>query len=313
MRLLPFVLAALAVASSAGAGPRPCGDDVDGKGRRVPCACGDVLVSSRTLGPQDPVTQQVCPGVGLLVDIPPGRPGATLALGGMTVAGSGHGAGIQVLAGGDDGLTVAGPGTITGFDTGVVATRGVHVIRDVLATDNRADGFEVGGAGYEVRNCEAIRNGRDGFVVRGRTPRLQGNRALQNHRNGFQVAGVDAAVGGEAANEGAGNGGDGLRLRGRGHVVDDAVATANGEAGIRARVSGGSIEHAVTDDNAADGLHVAGRELSITANAATENGGDGIVVRGRRLADGGGNRAQRNRGRRSAVRRPECRVGAACR
>jgi hypothetical protein len=314
MRLLPLVLAALAVATSAGAGPRRCGDDVDGKGRSVPCACGDVLVSSRTLGAQDPVAHQVCPAIGLQVAIPAGRPGATLALGGTTITGNGQAPGIEVLSGGDDGLTIVGPGTVTGFDTGVLARRGVRAIRDVLATDNHANGFEVGGSGYEVRNCAAVRNGRDGFVLRGRTPRLEGNRALQNHRHGFQVAGRDASIGVDAVNESSANGGDGLHLRGRGHVVEAVVATANGGGGIRARVSRGTITGTTADHNGGDGVAAVARDLTVASNAANDNGGEGIRVRGRRLADGGGNRAQHNHARRAAVvAHPECRVGTACR
>src|SRR5690242_14867186 len=67
MRLLAagFLCFALAVPALAG---RRCGDDVDG--RRVPCDCGDVLVSSRTLSDDDPITARVCPATGLVVDVP---------------------------------------------------------------------------------------------------------------------------------------------------------------------------------------------------------------------------------------------------
>src|SRR5439155_27270199 len=85
LALLPgLVCCALRVGPAAGAGPRRCGDDVDG--RPVPCDCGDVLIGSRTLGADDPITSRVCPGSGLLVAVPTGAPAATLVLGGHVLA-----------------------------------------------------------------------------------------------------------------------------------------------------------------------------------------------------------------------------------
>src|SRR5207237_5428908 len=78
MRALAAGLLSLALAAPALAGGR-CGDDV--AGRPVPCDCGDVLVSSRTLGDDDPITTRTCPATGLVIDVPAGHR-ATLALGG---------------------------------------------------------------------------------------------------------------------------------------------------------------------------------------------------------------------------------------
>ncbi len=315
MRLLPFGLAVVLLGSPAAASSRHCGDDVDGRGRSVPCACGDVLVGSRTLGPEDPITQQVCAGDGLLVQVPPGRPPVTLRLGGQTIGGSAHGVGIQVLDGGAEGLTIAGPGTVIGFGTGIRARRGLGAIREVTATGNTGDGFSLAGDGYEVRSCEATHNGRDGFSIGGRGARLDGNRALENGRHGFHIAGREADVGAELANEGIDNARDGMRVKGRGHVLAQPVALANGGAGIRARVAHGRIERARTDANAADGLRAAGTALAVTDSEATANGGSGIAVRGARVVDAGGNRAQGNRQRshERVVPGAECAVGASCR
>src|SRR5690349_10458592 len=66
MRLLVFAaLVYLAIVPAALAGPRACGDDVDGHGTAVPCRCGDVLVSGRTLADEDAVTQAPCDGTAL--------------------------------------------------------------------------------------------------------------------------------------------------------------------------------------------------------------------------------------------------------
>src|ERR1051325_2045480 len=98
MRPLAVAVLCCALAWATSAGAARCGDDVDG--RSVPCDCGDVLVGSHTLGDADPITTRVCPGSGLLVNVPAGR-AAILALGGHVLAGSRRGFGIQVVAGGD--------------------------------------------------------------------------------------------------------------------------------------------------------------------------------------------------------------------
>ena len=61
------VIAASLLGVAVAHGVERCGDDVDGHGTAVPCACGDLLVSSRTLSPADPITAAPCPGNGLLV------------------------------------------------------------------------------------------------------------------------------------------------------------------------------------------------------------------------------------------------------
>lgn len=178
----------LVVAATSGAGAKQCGDD-------VPCDCGDVLVASRRLSGADSITTHPCPGVGLVVDVPAGRPAATLDLAGAIVSGTGRGAGIQVLGGGDGGLTIAGPGEVRGFGTGVLAPgHGLARVVDVLARDNQRDGFDLGGAGYAVTNCEASGNGRDGFRLRGTGIRLEGSRATDNDRQGFRIVGRQVAT-----------------------------------------------------------------------------------------------------------------------
>jgi Right handed beta helix region len=299
-RLSLAILCALALGATVYADPRRCGDDVDGRGRSVPCDCGDVLVGSRTLGDDDPITSRVCPATGLLVDVPPGR-SATLSLAGHALVGSGRGYGIHVAAGGAGGLTIAGPGTVRGFDVGITAPAGqVALLSGVTAADNAADGVRLNGAGYTVTGCEAVGNGRDGFALGGVGYRTSGNRALGNKRYGFQLTGRDAVIGADAGNEAVDNGRDGLRLRGRGHDVAGAVATANGGAGIRARMSQARIADARTDANRGRGLRAAGAELTVSGSTAHDERG-GIDVRGARVRDGGGNRAA------------QCRVGAPCR
>ena len=298
--LLPgLVCCALLVAPAAAAGPRRCGDDVGG--RAVPCDCGDVLIGSRTLGADDPIISRVCPGSGLLVAVPTGAPAARLALGGHVLAGSGSGVGIQVVGGGAGGLTIAGPGGVRGFATGIQAVNGTLArLADVVAADNASDGFVLAGEGFAVLGSEASHNGRDGFVLRGHRYRVERNRALANGRDGFVARGREAAIGGEAGNEATGNGREGFRVRGQGHDVARAVATANSGDGVRARLSDGRIAGSLTASNRGRGVRAAGHDLALGDNQARDNGG-GLDVHGARVRDDGGNRAE------------GCRVGGACR
>jgi hypothetical protein len=293
------ILCTLALATIVHAGPRRCGDDVDGRGRSVPCDCGDVLVGSRTLGDDDPITTRVCPGTGLMVVVPSHRT-ARLVLGQRGLVGSGGGFGIQIVGSDPAAVTIVGPGSVRGFDVGVFAPAGqLESITDVTAADNRSDGFRLNGNGYAVTRCEALANGRDGFVLGGVGYKSERNRAIGNRRYGFRAAGRDAAIGGTGGNEASQNGRDGLRVRGRGHDVRGVVATGNGRRGVAARIADGSISDARTRENRDRGLVAAGARLTVSGTETQEE--RGIHVRGNAVRDGGGNRAA------------SCRIGGPCR
>lgn len=267
---LLLVLLAVLPATVLG-GPRRCGDDVDGAA--VPCACGDVLVSGRTLGPADPITRAPCAGDGLLVRIPEDRPGETLGLGAHTIAGTGRGVGIRVQEA--SGLVIAGPGTIRAFDRGVVAPRGVARLTDLLVTDNRTDGIQTRGPAAITR-CESLRNGRDGFALVGTGWTADGNRSRHNGGRGFLASGRGGALGGVSGNEVTENGGDGILLRGRRHRLDDTTARGNGGAGVRLRATESRATGNVFEANGGPGLHVAAHDTTVDARDA------GAIVRGAR-------------------------------
>ncbi len=283
--LVLSVLCALLLAPPAHAGPHRCGDDVGG--RAIPCDCGDLLIGSRTLGDDDPITSHACPGTGLLVAVPAGHPAATLALAGHVIAGSGRGVGVQVVGGGDGGLTIAGPGAVRGFGTGIQGVNGTLArVTGITAAENTSDGVVVAGEGFTVAGSEASRNGRDGFVLRGRRYLVERNRALANGRHGFQLAGREAAIGGEAGNEAAGNGHEGFRLRGQGHDVARAVATANGGDGVRARLRDGRVTGGLAESNRGRGLRASGHDLTLGGNQTRDNG-SASAVHGARVHDDG--------------------------
>jgi hypothetical protein len=271
---------------------RPCGDDVDGHGKRVACSCGDLLVSSHTLTPADHVTHGSCPGSGLLVaaDGP-----VTLDLNGRTLSGTGQGAGVLVLRGR---LDLVGPGTIDGFGNGVLA-RGTAALGTVMAirsVHNRLDGFFAEADGYTIQGSVAEENGRDGFALGGSAFAADGNRSVRNHRYGFNVWGMGAHLGGGLGNETAFNGMIGLYLRGMMHEMVGATSTGNGGDGVMA-----SVMHALFTDvhaagNAGDGLHVMGMAIAIGASTADDNRGSGVWVMGMGVDDRGGNRGAGNAG-----------------
>ncbi len=212
---LLFACVLLLNALPAPASAARCGDDVDGRGTRVGCACGDVVVSSVRLDAADPIVQAPCPAAGLVVDVPSSVALPTLDLGGLTLAGSGRGIGIDVLSGGRAGLALVGPGTVRGFDHGVAAREGTLAqASSVRADGNARDGFRLAGRGYHLVACSAEHNGRDGFVLQGQDYRLDDCTAVANGRDGFAVRGRPAAPV-DAANAATDNGRRGARTRSR--------------------------------------------------------------------------------------------------
>lgn len=110
-----------------------CGDDLDG--RRVPCACGDVVVVDTRLESTDPVVTESCVADGLAVRARPDAASILLDLNGLALRGQGRGVGIRVVYGGTEGARITGvrsdesgvvsarTATISGFREAVRATR----------------------------------------------------------------------------------------------------------------------------------------------------------------------------------------------
>jgi hypothetical protein len=279
------------LAAPAGA-MRPCGDDVDGHATRVPCSCGDLLVSSHTLTAADHVTHGSCPGMGLVVaaDGP-----VTLDLNGRTLSGNGQGTGVLVVRGR---LDLLGPGTIEGFENGVLA-RGSAALGSIMAirsAHNRLDGFFAEADSYTIQGSVAEENGRDGFALGGSAYAVDGNRSVGNHRYGFSVWGMGAHVGGGFGNDASFNGMAGFYLRGMMHEVIEATSTGNGGDGVSASVMNTLLTSVHATGNARDGLQAMGMGIAIGASTADENRGYGIWVMGMNVDDRGGNRGAGNGG-----------------
>ena len=320
---LTLSLAVWLCAARPAAAMRACGDDADGHGKAVPCACGDLLVSSHTLGAADRITREPCPGMGLLVAAP--GP-VTLAFGGRTIRGLGQGFGVLVARGT---LSLQGPGAIEGFGTGVLA-RGPRALASAMGmrfSGNHMDGLFAESDGYTIQGSVAENNGHDGFALGGRGNAVDGNRAAGNRRHGFNIWGMGAHVGGGLGNEAVGNGNTGFWLHGTMHQVVGATAAGNGRDGVFGKVMHTLLSDVRADQNGRVGLWAVGSAITIAVNEAARNRGFGVWVMGRDIDDRGGNQGVDNAGIMGPVDAPpamlrdldpgllQCRIGmtGACR
>jgi Right handed beta helix region len=281
-----------ATASPALAG-RSCGDRVEGRRRAVPCACGDVLVSSRTLTRKDPIVRRPCPRGGLVVRAD-GQ--VTLALGGQTIQGSGQGVGVLVGAGT---LSVVGPGSIEGFETGILA-HGQSALASVLGirlAHNKTDGLFAAGAGYTIQANVAEANGRDGFFTGGTGFAADGNVSSGNGRYGFNICGMGAHIGGGVGNTATDNRKGGFFVAGMMHQLVGLTANHNGAHGVFASVMHVLFSGIHADENLGSGLKVmGGGDITVGQSTATGNRGMGIMVMGMAPEDAGGNTGAGNFG-----------------
>lgn len=311
-RMVPLALGILWVLGGTPAAAKPCGDDVAGK--RVACACGDVVVSSLTLG-DDPVVSTTCDGDGLVVRVPEAAEGVTIDLKGRTLRGGERGAGLWIIDGGPGGAKVvssSGRGRIEGFRDGIVArgARAVALVENVDVRRPGRDGLRLHGGGYRVLSVTVEGAGRDGLALDGRDFVCRSSRAAGNGRFGFNVNGRNSVLGlpgaGNTAEE---NGRDGFHLMGSGHRLNVCEALRNRKEGVSMRGGGQEIVGCIARGNGTDGIAVEGGDIALFLNRAEGNARNGIKVSGVRLLDGGGNRGADNRG--EGQQRPaiQCDIG----
>lgn len=295
----------------------PCGDNVDG--RDVPCACGDVLVSSVVLD-DDPVVNGVaCSGDGLIVRNPDSPRTLVVDLHGHRLQGTGAGVGLRVLAGGPGGAEVVssgGPATIAGFEDGLVArgTDALALLEDVVISRSARDGLRVSGTEFQVRRVAVYEAVRDGFSLAGRGFAIADTRAIDCGRYGYFVMGHSGQVG----RPGAGNlaersGVAGFNVTGSGHAVADCAATFGRKDGVHLQAAQMDVRGCRAADNAGNGIEGMGNDWRLSGNEALRNGGDGLDVRGIGIVDEGGN-SGRDNGETVASGAPvQCAIsGAAC-
>lgn len=203
-----LLLAIVSTSFAAGTAHAVCGDDVDGT--RVPCCCGDIVVSDTTLRDDDPIVSERCSADGLFVRAR-GKRSLRLDLAGHSLIGVGAGSGIRVLDGGEEGVVIVGgpdgePGTVAGFYTGLRATaiRSVKVVRNLVLMGNTGDGLLVRGNGTRLEGVRAEANGRDGLRLGGRSVEVSDTRANDNLRYGLRVTAREVAGAANASGNRAG-------------------------------------------------------------------------------------------------------------
>jgi hypothetical protein len=308
---VPLSLGLCLFASPAAA--KLCGDDVAGVD--VPCACGDIVVSSLVLT-SDPVATGTCNADGLVVRAAEATTGVTIDLAGKTLRGSKTGTGIWVIDGGPGGAKVISSGgraMLEGFRDGLVARgeRGVSLLENVDVRYSHRDGVRIQGTDFEVREVEVNDAGRDGFLLDGRNYRCHATKALRSKRFGYFIDGQNAVVGfatgGNAALDG---GNDGFHLMGSGHRLNGCEAARNRKDGVSVRGAGIQLNACRANDNGGDGIAGEGGKLAFYFNRADDNRRHGIIVGGTELVDGGGNSGSGNRGERLPRPAVQCEIGS---
>ena len=313
-----FILLSVAVLlAPVGVGAKLCGDNVGGQD--VPCACGDTVVSSLTLG-NDPVLDGVCPADGLIVRVPAGSVGVTIDLQGKTLQGSGNGAGVWVISGGTGGARVVstgGPATIEGFRDGILGHGAdtVRLIDGIVVLQSTRDGMRIGGENYEIRNSEVRNSGRDGYGAMGKGFHLTATRAVHSGRFAYFVMGQDASLGAPGAGIVAdGSGAAGFAVMGMGHHLIDCTVSGSGKEGIHLNGMHYEIRGCQVRGSGGDGIGGMGMDWTFGGNQAIDNDGNGILVGGHDVVDAGGNSGSGNRGLRQQRPAVQCEIdGRPCR
>ena len=274
-----------------------CGDDVDGTD--VPCACGDIVVSSLVVS-DDPIARGQCPGDGLIVRALDSRAAITIDLAGATLRGSGGGTGILTLYGGRGGARIVSSGaraTVDQFRDGIAAhgSESLASLQNVNVTRSGRDGVRIHAENYQVRDVDVRNSGRDGFGIMGGHFRITDTLAGTNARNGYLVMGRNGMLG--VAGHGVvarGNGGAGLMMGGDTHQIVDCIASSNNKQGIHLQGDGHEVIDCQADENLGDGIAGMGNRWRVGGNHASYNGGNGIDVRGPNVADLGRNTGAAN-------------------
>jgi hypothetical protein len=259
----PLAIATMLLASLASAAyAAPCGDDVSGK--RVPCRCGDTVVSDTQLTPQDPVVTQRCPLDGLAIRADEYAEGITLNLSGNAIEGSGAGIGIRVDYGGADGARIIGAsrnrrGIIRNFENGVVsvASSAIASISRLEVRGNRRTGLQLTIAGVVLDDVVAAGNGDDGIRARGSGGVLINVEASGNGGRGIALATNDATVDAIAKN----NGESGIVVGGPRNDLSGAVASGNGRHGIVVRAGSKVSSRTRALGNTRDDLRLNGARI----------------------------------------------------
>jgi hypothetical protein len=287
------IIAAVALAEFAWAAD--CGGVLDPNNPtgKVPCSCGDTVVTNTTLvSPSadpvngDPVVSTAdadfCAGDGLLM-APPSLTRITLNLGGNAIRGSGSGIGLRIVG---TGVRVnIRNGTLRNFETGLTnigSITGDARIREISAIQN-VHGINLEGNSHEVDTNQALDNSDTGLRVAGNSNVLIFNQVSRSGNNGIEVIGDRNRL---ATNRMNRNIGSGMVVDGANNIVDHNTTENNGIDGIQL-VGNGDGDPATLEisknkavKNRRNGITIDGDNLEISANQGNTNSEDGISILG---------------------------------
>lgn len=168
--LLGLCGAVLATVSLAGAGEAAsCGDTAGPSRSRVPCACGDTVVTHTRLRATDPVVTTPCTASDEALTI--GVDHITLDCRGLTISGNAPTLGL----------------TIESAFRGILSTRTGVTIQN-CTVQFVIDGIEVNGSRHRILN-NITRGTVGGIVVDGNDNRIEGNRSEEAAAEGITVLG----------------------------------------------------------------------------------------------------------------------------
>jgi len=295
-------------------------------GTKVPCSCGDTVVTSTTLSSVvDPVVStndnDFCAGDGLVINTAK----VNLNLGGNIIRGSGLGVGVGIKI---DGVNVdkvqIRNGGIKGFETGISTSTGSSTneskILKIAVSSNLFFGISLAGNTNTVDTIDALTNGDTGLKVVGDGTTLLFIRASQNGNHGIDVIGNGTLLRSGQVNRNVGNG---MQLVGDNNVLDHNLATKNFDGIVIVGDGDGSsatlelLKNKASDNdghgisvtgnnhdivvnqgimNGEDGIAVAGTGNRLNGNKANDNGDDGLIVTGGGNINDGGNLGKKNGG-----------------
>lgn len=202
---------------------------------KIPCACGDIVVTDTILDASDPVLKGGCFPVGLFVvgeplvevgvtldahALNPSRPGlCDRSLGfttGIFIVGDNVTISRGVIRGCDEGIFGLTSGSTIerviasgGSDAGIIIVGDSNALLANLCHDNALEGLVVFGDDNRLEQNYCARNGRDvgadGIVVLGDDNRLNRNRGERNGAQGVRSFPIFGANSSDGRNYGKGN------------------------------------------------------------------------------------------------------------
>ena len=315
-RILAAFMAILMTAAGAPGWAADCGDTAGVGGARVACDCGDSVITNTVLKSTDPVVNNVCTDIGLIIF----ADNITLNCHGHELIGEPNNDGIFLAD--RTGVTVRNC-TITGFLDGIqlIRSNGNSLITNTIVgsdnngidfeddnNDNLVKGNRIVAAGNDAINFDVgatgntiVTNVLDGAVsfedgIDFDGPGVTANTVRGNVISGFGDSGIELEEGNDGnlitENRSIGNF-TGILVLSNGNTIERNTTNENFDDGIWVQGDDNTIDRNRGRLNEFNGLEVSGTGNTVSRNTFDDNFEFGICVAAGNT-DGGGNRGQGN-------------------